>query len=185
MALVKCKECKQEVSSFASKYPYCGGKNPGMTWQRMAVGYLSLGILLSLATTYFPGGLASKPNDESTIAVAAQSSDDVRAKQGSVADSFVTHASAFTITRERNLSAANRNKAQVFIVINHPSSREQVIGTAVAAIKDLQRKSLCIVCGVIVESYPRSALDAEFIASVDSWAAAASGHVERHVVQAS
>lgn len=43
MALIKCKECKKEVSSSAKTCPHCGIKNPGVTAGSIVAG---LGLLL-------------------------------------------------------------------------------------------------------------------------------------------
>lgn len=39
MALIKCKECKKEVSEFANKCPHCGIKNPDpKEWHKVILG---------------------------------------------------------------------------------------------------------------------------------------------------
>lgn len=45
MALVACKECKAQVSSWASKCPHCGISNPSMTKKRLAITWLILAVM--------------------------------------------------------------------------------------------------------------------------------------------
>jgi hypothetical protein len=46
MAVVKCKECKEEVSSSAKTCPHCGVANPGVTGKQQALGCLVASLLL-------------------------------------------------------------------------------------------------------------------------------------------
>ncbi len=46
MAMTKCKECKNEVSSQAKVCPYCGIKNPGFKWWQGLIGLVTLGVIL-------------------------------------------------------------------------------------------------------------------------------------------
>jgi hypothetical protein len=54
----------------------------------------------------------------------------------------------------------------VFIVVDNPGSDSQIIGSAVQAIKDLQRETHCVVCDVVVEVSPGSASDGDTLALV-------------------
>lgn len=46
MAMTKCKECKQEVSTSAKKCPHCGVSNPGLSAKEMAIGTAFVVVLL-------------------------------------------------------------------------------------------------------------------------------------------
>lgn len=58
MAMTKCKECKQEVSTSAKKCPNCGVSNPGVTAKEMAIGTAGLVVVILLVIAWF------SPDDE-------------------------------------------------------------------------------------------------------------------------
>jgi hypothetical protein len=64
MAMVKCKECKGDVSSKAKKCPHCGIDNPAVTKGQMLGGVLFLGIMCVALVTCMSGnesGSSSTP----------------------------------------------------------------------------------------------------------------------------
>ncbi|MBB5320456.1 hypothetical protein [Marinobacter oulmenensis] len=63
MAMTKCKECKQEVSTTAKKCPHCGVSNPGVTAKEMAIGTAVVVVVL------FGFGAWLVSDDESEAAV--------------------------------------------------------------------------------------------------------------------
>lgn len=46
MAMTKCKECKQEVSTKAKTCPHCGVKNPGTSPGELAIGFVGLAVIV-------------------------------------------------------------------------------------------------------------------------------------------
>lgn len=62
MALVKCKECKKEVSDKAKQCPHCGVKEPGVTAKQKAGGCLVALIIFAGIVYYF----ASSDSDNKT-----------------------------------------------------------------------------------------------------------------------
>jgi len=55
MAMIKCKECKQEVSASAKACPHCGAADPAMTFGVKMLNLMILFGLIGLASF----GLAS------------------------------------------------------------------------------------------------------------------------------
>lgn len=49
MALIKCKECKQEVSNTAKTCPQCGVKNPGVTAKALMITWAVIIIVIMFA----------------------------------------------------------------------------------------------------------------------------------------
>lgn len=62
MALIKCKECKAEVSNKAKTCPSCGVKNPGITFIHQMGGLALLAVIIGIAMNSCSG------SDESTSA---------------------------------------------------------------------------------------------------------------------
>ncbi|ECN0101371.1 hypothetical protein [Kluyvera intermedia] len=55
MAMVKCKECKKEISSKAKTCPHCGVKNPGVKASDAFGGFIFLLVLAGIGYWYFSG----------------------------------------------------------------------------------------------------------------------------------
>ncbi|WP_279050118.1 hypothetical protein [Cedecea davisae] len=53
MAMIKCKECKKEVSSKAKECPHCGVKNPGVKATDALYGAIFLAVLGGIGYWYF------------------------------------------------------------------------------------------------------------------------------------
>lgn len=162
MTLVKCKKCKAEVSSVAKVCPTCGVKSPGTKWWHKLI---VAAVLVFLIVLVFSRGAANK--DESVNTPEAAGTDQsARTAQGAAADTYSASAQKFTVTKTKDFSFAGRNRNQVFIVVDNPGSDSQIIGSAVQAIKDLQRETHCVVCDVVVEVSPGSASDGDTLALV-------------------
>lgn len=48
MAIIKCKECKKEVSSSAKICPHCGIKDPGVGALQMLIGFIVLAVIIAV-----------------------------------------------------------------------------------------------------------------------------------------
>lgn len=55
MAMVKCKECKKEVSAKAKVCPHCGVKDPGFNPKDAFKGFIVLAVLVGAGYWYFSG----------------------------------------------------------------------------------------------------------------------------------
>jgi hypothetical protein len=162
MALVKCKKCKAEVSSVAKVCPTCGVKSPGTKWWHKLI---VAAVLVFLIVLVFSRGAANKDGSVNTPE-ATGTDQSARTAQGTAADTYSASAQKFTVTKTKDFSFAGRNRNQVFIVVDNPGSDSQIIGSAVQAIKDLQRETHCVVCDVVVEVSPGSASDGDTLALV-------------------
>ncbi|WP_208950167.1 hypothetical protein [Rahnella sp. ChDrAdgB13] len=56
MAMLKCKECKKEVSAKAKVCPHCGVKDPGFSAKDAFKGFIFLAVLVGAGYWYFSGG---------------------------------------------------------------------------------------------------------------------------------
>jgi hypothetical protein len=75
MALVKCKECKADVSSFAKVCPKCGIKDPGTKWWHKLVGAVVLVfVIVFLLSRCSSGDSESVQAPEAAAAVIADQS---------------------------------------------------------------------------------------------------------------
>lgn len=61
MAMTKCKECKNEVSTSAKTCPHCGVSNPSVTAKQQLLGLVILGVLIAAGFSMCSGGDESKP----------------------------------------------------------------------------------------------------------------------------
>lgn len=61
MAMIKCKECKTEVSSKAKICPSCGVKDPGVKAKEVLGGLLILSLLVWVASWLFGGDSTQEP----------------------------------------------------------------------------------------------------------------------------
>ena len=162
MALVKCKECKADVSGFAKVCPKCGVKDPGTKWWHKLVA----AVVLVFVVVFLLSRCSSGDNESQAAAGGADVDQSARSAQGAAADTYSASAQKFTVTKTKDFSFAGRNRNQVFIVVDNPGSDSQIIGSAVQAIKDLQRETHCVVCDVVVEVSPGSASDGDTLALV-------------------
>lgn len=73
MAMTKCKECKNAVSTKAKVCPFCGVKNPGFQWWQGLAGMVIFGVIL-----YFIFGGDDKAEPSKTSAVKECTSTDTQ-----------------------------------------------------------------------------------------------------------
>ncbi|WP_434525086.1 hypothetical protein [Photorhabdus asymbiotica] len=66
MAVIKCKECKKEVSSSAKVCPHCGVKNPGMGPLEILIGLAVLAIICAVIYYLFGSTESNKTNSTVT-----------------------------------------------------------------------------------------------------------------------
>ena len=91
MALIKCKECKKEVSNKAEKCPGCGAKIPTKISVIKIVGILffgSIGVLLFMADK--PGSSVTSAAGREASAVKALQATDVALTKGKFGNATVT-----------------------------------------------------------------------------------------------
>ena len=69
MALVKCKECKKEVSDKAKECPHCGVKEPGVTVGQKAGGCLIMIVIFAAIVYYFSSGDSDDKTSKTNPAV--------------------------------------------------------------------------------------------------------------------
>ncbi|TAL53801.1 zinc ribbon domain-containing protein [Pandoraea sp.] len=72
MAIIKCKECKQDVSSKAKSCPHCGVKSPGVTKKDMLLGALVLAGAAYAIASCVDGGEAKKDGGAARAAMTAE-----------------------------------------------------------------------------------------------------------------
>lgn len=77
MALIKCKECKQEVSNTAKTCPQCGVKNPATTAKDYLAG---IGILLIIIFFISQCSFSDEKTDNSKKEVEVLTPEELRAK---------------------------------------------------------------------------------------------------------
>lgn len=74
MALVKCRECKKEVSSEAKTCPHCGIESPAKAPPNGCLGIILLAIIVAGVWMWFSGGSDSQAEQtaaQNTLAVSA------------------------------------------------------------------------------------------------------------------
>lgn len=169
--MATCKKCGEKVNFSDTKCSHCGIKSPAMRlWHRIFVAV----PIVALFGIYL---LVDEPNnsrDEDLSQLSNRADQpikpviDERIRQGSVAGSYAQMAVPYQVTQQRDVSFTGRQRNQVFLVIPSSNlSHDQLVGTAVAAIKALQKETHCVVCDAIVEVKKGSASDGDILATVN------------------
>lgn len=122
MALVKCKECKKEVSDLAKKCPHCGISNPGITAGKMAKGCLILIVIVAVLTWYLGR------DDSSTEPSIPPSKQSVEITNG--------HAKNYEVIAMDDYSIANRSRIKIFVLAPEATTFDDRAATIQLAAKD-------------------------------------------------
>lgn len=73
MALVACKECKNEVASSAKKCPHCGVSNPGAGMKEVMAGVVVLGVIVAVTMSMCSGDSDTKGEVPKSVTTAPES----------------------------------------------------------------------------------------------------------------